>query len=243
MERLSRGGKSQRRDNPMPEKEKQEPAYVDTLRRLISLTLSLPWLEILSELWKVIRALSRGLADEGLYEVLSYESTLELKDKQGKRAEFRKRERVKYLQNHIIAYQDQAWGDGEILLDYRCTPGQMVDQYRPGQKTYVLISLHESKSRGDIDEFHIEWRSRNGFTRSIEQWETEINHRTKHLEVKVIFPEGRPPIRLWLVQKLQHRAQSLHSEALKQLPDGRWLVAWETQQPRLSEHYILKWEW
>jgi hypothetical protein len=64
-----------------------------------------------------------------MYEVVEYESTLELQDRGGQRATFRKREKVRYLQNHIIAYQDQAWGDGEILLDYRCSPGKPVDRY------------------------------------------------------------------------------------------------------------------
>jgi hypothetical protein len=32
------------------------------------------------------------------------------------------------MQDNVIAYQDQAWGDGEILLNYRCTPGTPVDR-------------------------------------------------------------------------------------------------------------------
>jgi hypothetical protein len=50
-----------------------------------------------------------GPADEGMYEVLEYESTLELLDRQGKRARFGKRQKVRYLQNNIITYQDQGW--------------------------------------------------------------------------------------------------------------------------------------
>ncbi len=69
----------------------------------------------LAEGWKLFRHLWQGLADEGMYEVLEYESVLELKDKRGKRARFQKREKVRYRQNNIIAYQDHAWGDGEIL--------------------------------------------------------------------------------------------------------------------------------
>ena len=224
-------------------KHQKPKPFEDTLNTLIGVTLSLPWLEILAELWKVIRALSRGLADEGMYEVLAYESVLEIKDTKGKRAKFQKRERVKYLQDNIIAYQDQAWGDGNILLDYRCTPGRVVDRYRPGQKTYLLISLRENKSRGDVDEFHIEWHIQDGFTRDVEQWETEVSHRTNQLELRLIFPQERPPIRLWLVEQLQRRAETIKQEALRQLPDGRWLVSWETQKPRLHERYILKWEW
>jgi hypothetical protein len=49
-------------------------------------------------------------------------------------------QRVCYLQDSVIAYQDQAWGAGEILLNHRCTPGTPVDRYRSGYKTYILIS-------------------------------------------------------------------------------------------------------
>ncbi len=99
----------------------------------------------------------------GLYEVLEYETTLELLDKEGEHAIFHKRQQVRYLQNNIIAYQDQAWGDGQILRNYRCSPGQSVDRYKLGHKTLILISLREIKQRGDIDEFNIQWEMRNGF--------------------------------------------------------------------------------
>lgn len=149
------------------------------LDRIITILMRLPWSESLGELWKVARKAAQRRSSTGMYEVLKYESTLELKDRNGKRATFRKRERVRYLQDHIIAYQDQAWGDGEILLNYRCTPGVPVDQYRLGHKTYILISRREVKNRGDIDEFNIQWGMRDGFLRSTEQWETHVKHPTK----------------------------------------------------------------
>lgn len=99
--------------------------------QLVTLFLTLPWLDILAETYKLLRTLWRGLADEGKYEVLEHESTLELLDRQGKRARFQKRQKVRYLQNHIIAYQDQGWSDGQSLLGYQCSPGVVVDQYRP----------------------------------------------------------------------------------------------------------------
>ncbi len=42
--------------------------------------------------------------------MLEYESTLELLDRKGEKAIFKKRQKVRYLQDNIIAYQDQAWG-------------------------------------------------------------------------------------------------------------------------------------
>ena len=63
--------------------------------QLIALLLALPWMDILAEIYKLLRTLWRGLADEGMYEVLEYESTLELLDRHGKRASFKKREKVR----------------------------------------------------------------------------------------------------------------------------------------------------
>ncbi len=109
----------------------------------MTIVLGLPWPEILGELWKFGRKVMRGLANEGIYEVLDYESTLELHDRKGKKATFKKRKKVKYLQDNIIAYQDYGWGDGEILLNYCTSRGKAVDRYRSGYKTYIFLSLRE----------------------------------------------------------------------------------------------------
>lgn len=211
--------------------------------QLVVILLRLLWLDILGDLWKAGKKLLQGPAYEGMYEVLEYESSLELRDKHGKYALFQKREKVRYLQDNIIAYQDQAWGDGEILLNYRCTPGKQVDRYRPGRKTYILISLRSVKNKRDVDEFNIRWGMRNGFLRATELWETEINHSTKRLKVEVIFPNARPPQRTWLIEATRRRSHILSQDALVQLPNGRWLVSWETNNPRLHERYLLKWKW
>lgn len=213
------------------------------LRKFLVILFSEPSLDVLAAAWKTGKKLWQGLIEEGMYEVLEYESTLELIDAHGEQAQFHKRQKVRYLQNGILAYQDQAWGDGEILLDYQCSPGVVVDRYRPGPTTYLLISLREVKKRGDIDEFHINWGICKGFKRSYEQWETEISHRAKHLKTHVVFPKGRPPLRATLVEYTRRRTKPLGQEAIKQLPDGRWAVTYEIDQPRLYERYILKWEW
>jgi len=209
----------------------------------LSLIFSVPWLEVLAEAYRLAGVLWRGLTDEGMYEVLEHESTLELLDRRGVQAHFNKRQKVRYLQNNIIAYQDQGWGDGQSLLDYQCSPGVVVDQYRPGQKTYILISLRENKQRDDQDEFYISWSLRDAFRRSQEQWETEVSHRTRQLLVRLIFPKTRPPVRVWLGEYLRRRMRLLDDSAMQRLPDGRWQVEWQIERPRLHERYALKWEW
>lgn len=211
--------------------------------RLVMSLLGLPWPEIVGKLWKVSRKIMRGLSNEGMYEVLDYETTLELLDSKGREATLRKREKVRYLQDNIIAYQDQAWGDGEILINYRCKPGKPVDQYQPGKKIYILISLQDVKNRGDVDVFNIEWGIRNGFTREKELWETEIRHKTNRLRIQVIFPESRPPRSASVIEGIRQKSYPLGDKDRVQLTDGRWLISWEKYSPRLYEQYSIQWEW
>lgn len=99
------------------------------LRTLLSL-FSLSRLGALLDLYQLIRQWLPGKSDP--YEFLEYESTLELLDRSGKSAFFQKRQKVKFLQDHIIAFEDYAWGDGNVMVDYRCSPGVIVDHYHEG---------------------------------------------------------------------------------------------------------------
>ncbi len=179
----------------------------------------------------------------GMYEVLNYESTLEILDKDGEEAIFTKKEEVKFLQNNVFAFQDQAWGDGRILLDYQCSPGIPVDFYRSGHKTYILISLRDVKQKSDIVTFYIQWKIRNGFLKDNGFWASDINHCTKRIKINIIFPQERPPRILSITESSHLKTRELSRESFIKLPDKRWQVIWEKRNPKIYEHYILKWEW
>ena len=213
------------------------------LPQLPDLAAKLPWDVLFEQVGKLVNFVLGQLQKRGLYEVLEYESTLELLESSGKLARFSKRQKVRYLQNNIIAYQDQAWGDGEILINYRCSPGVPVDRYKLGHKTLILISLREIKQRGDVDEFNIQWEIKNGFRQGQESWETEISHTTRRARIHVIFPPDRPPIRAFFIETSRHMGKLVMNENRRQLADGRWQVTWEIERPRLNERYILKWTW
>jgi len=213
------------------------------LSKLGKLHIDISWLDLLGGIKKIGQRFFQKLCQGEMYEVLEYDSTLELHDCKGKRATYRKRQKVRYLQDNIIAFEDQAWGDGEILVDYKCSPGVPVDQYRLDYKTFILISLREVKNREEIDDFNIEWGIRGGFLRQTEQWGTEIRRPVRKLKVSVFFPKKRPPLQIEVVEKSSQRRFSLDHDAKQQLPDGRWRVVWEKSNPRLSETYILEWKW
>lgn len=216
-----------------------------TIIQQISNILKNPWLGIVNLFFALSEKISQHLKPQppGLYEVLEYETTLEILDPQGKEATVHKHQKVRYLQDNIIAYQDQAWGDGDILIDYKCIPGVPVDRYRSGHKTHILISLREVKCKGDIDDFDIQWRWKEGFLTSTGFWGTRIDHKTKFVKVEIIFPQSRPPLSVFVTESNRKRTQKLGETHKKKLPDGRWMVVWQHYRPQLFETYLLVWEW
>jgi hypothetical protein len=205
--------------------------------------LSQGWIPLLFDLYRTLRRiLNRGLP-EGMYEILDYDSILELVDPKGETAIFKRRQRVKFLQNNVIAFQDYAWGDGEIFTDYKCSPGIEVDRYQEGDQWNVLISLRETKSRGDIVDFYTERKIKHGFTKVEEWWQLIIRHRTRHLRLAIIFPKKRRCQRSVLIERSRNRTTVLDQKHFTDLPDGRQVLTWEPRKFRRFESYTIKWKW
>lgn len=226
----------------MPDREGEKRRSGWLLRVLVPI-LGSDLIEVLGILWRLGRQIISAKSHEGMYEVLENVSQLELKDTKGRKAVFSKQQRVRFLQNKIIAYHDKAWGDGEIFADYRCSPGEPVDRYQEGHRTHVLISLRETKNRGDVEEFNIVRTIKDGFTKPIEHFQIDIDHTTRRLSFSVVFPHKRPPKDVALIEQNAARTRPLGPEHRRTLPDGRVKVTWRTEKPRLFEGYILRWEW
>jgi hypothetical protein len=213
-----------------------------SLWRKILASFSLEWLTILPDLYFTVRHWWSEQY-QGMYEILDYDSTLELMEANGETAVFIKRQRVKFLQNNIIAFQDYAWGDGEIFADYHCSPGVVVDRYQEGDRWNVLISLRETKNRGDIEDFHIQRTVRNTYTQSEEWRQVEIRHPTRRLKIAIIFPKERRCQRATLLQRSRHQTTVLGPDHFTDLPDGRQILTWETTKIKQFEIYTIRWRW
>jgi len=198
---------------------------------------------LLTWLWKLIRNITKKYSKKGMYKVLDFQTILTIHDSKGKSATLTKYEKVRFLQDNIIAYQDQAWGDGRILQNYKCSPGVPVDFYRTGYKTYVLISLRTLKNKGDITEFNLQWKMKDCFVKATGFWGTDISHSTDHIKIQVVFPKSRPPQKAEIVEKNHGRTKVLAANCMQQLPNGKWFLTWEQSHPTLYEQFILKWSW
>jgi hypothetical protein len=197
---------------------------------------------VLFSLLDMLRALSPW-ADQGMYEILDYDSTLDLKDIKGKTAVFKRHQRVKFLQDHIIAFQDHAWGDGKIFAKYKISKGRAVDRYKEGDRWNVLISLRETQSKGDIEDFYIERTVRDSFTGDEEWRQVEIRHPTRRLRIRVIFPEERRCRRAVVHQRSRNQTTRLGERHFADLPDGRQMLTWETKNITPLEIFSIRWRW
>jgi hypothetical protein len=135
------------------------------------------------------------------------------------------------------------WGEGEQLAEYSCSPRIEVDHYREGDRWNILISLRETKQRGDTAEFYLQRKVLRGFMQAQEWWQIEMQHPTDWLRMSLIFPMRRHCQRAVLVERKHNRSLVLGPEHFVNLPDGRQLLTWETQNPPRFETYTLKWNW
>lgn len=197
----------------------------------------------LPELWIVVPSLLDKLFYRGMYEILDYESTLDLTDPQGRTAVLTRREEIRFLQDNVVAIHDHAWGDGHLFVRYQCQPGVPVDIYEDGSRHNVLISLRETKNKGDRLELWIERTIERGFTQRSEWFETEIDHYMRGLSVSIIFPRKRPCKRATLSRRSTGKTVRLPEDNFALLPDGRQKLTWKTAHPKLHDLYTIKWIW
>jgi hypothetical protein len=203
----------------------------------------LDWLIFFFDLFRSLHQVITQRAHEGMYEILDYDATLELVDPTGETAIFKRHQRVKFLQDNVIAFQDYAWGEGEIFAAYHCAPGQVVDRYQEGDQWNVLISLRETKSAGDVETFYTKRTITGGFTQAEEWWQIQLRHRTQRCQVAIMFPQQRRCQRAVLIEKTRNRTTVLPPTHFARLTDGRQVLTWQAQKPRRFETYTLKWQW
>ncbi len=140
-------------------------ALSDWLRPVLQRILQQDPVKILTKLLDardVLNRLRDKVRHHGMYEILDYDATLEIRDAKGKKAILTRREVIRFLQDNVVAVHDHAWGDGELFAKYQCQPGVPVDFYEDGSKWNVLISLRETRDRGDVVELWIERMTKDG---------------------------------------------------------------------------------
>ena len=195
------------------------------------------------DLWELVGELRSRIGYHGMYEVLEYDATLHILDPGGDTAYLSRHEVIRLLQDNVVAIHDHAWGDGDLFSEYQCHPGKAVDFYKDGSKHNVLISLRETKNRGDVIDLKVERVVKGGLLERDEWLETQVDHWMKRLKLSVIFPKERHCQRATLTCRSSNETLPLEGKHFSFLSDGRQQLTWETSHPRLHDLYTLKWRW
>ena len=224
----------------------QRKSWPETLLPILDVVTSGKLTAILGSaqaVWDIATRIRDKAGYHGIYEILSYDAVLELQDPEGHEATLTRCEHIRFLQDNIIAVHDHAWGNGEIFAEYICQPGEPVDFYEDGSQWKILISLRETKNRGDVMEWWIQRVIKDGFTNEQEWLETEIDHWTKKLSLSIIFPQERCCRRAILTRRSTSLTKVLDQQHFSFLQDGRQQLSWSTNHPKLHDQYRIKWEW
>ena len=198
---------------------------------------------ILGDMYQWGKSTLQKMRKSGMYEVLNYESTLEIMDPRGMVGKINKSEKVRFLQDNVIAIQDQVWGFDKDIFDYKCSPGVPVDFHEVGHKTLIVISLRELRSKNDEIDLNMQWYLKGNSIGKAGIWETYINQYTNQLNLSIIFPVDRPPLRIWISEGNKKKSLDLDKKSLMRLPNNQWKITWEKKNPRIFETYSLNWEW
>ena len=67
----------------------------------------------LADALDALRHLRDRLGYHGMCEILDYDATLEIVDARGQEAVLTRLEKIRFLQDNVVAIHDHAWGDGE----------------------------------------------------------------------------------------------------------------------------------
>ena len=228
------------------EKPQKQPNWHDRLLYLLDLFSTgrlVLLLRNVLDVWDLLGELRGRIGYHGMYEILDYDSTLEILNPKGEKAKLVRREVIRLLQDNVVAIHDHAWGDGELFAQYRCQPGVPVDFYRDGSKHNVLISLREPRSKGDIIDLWIRRVVTGGFCRRQEWLETEVDHWTRSMRQRIIFPSKRHCRGATLSRRWSNRILPLGKDHFTFLSDGRQQLEWRTSHPKLHDRYTIKWDW
>ena len=180
-----------------------------------------------------------------IFEVLDYFAQWEIQDPHGQSVVLTKRLKVRFLQNHVLAIDDPAWGDGDLFTEFSCRPGHDVDKFRAGPEWHTLISLREFRNKGDTEEFLIRRRITGGFTQEEEWVSIDTGRTVGTVHAEMIFPKERKPHpeTLRWERRSDKQLHYLGTESISYLEDGRQCVTFRLPRPRTGEIYTIKWTW
>ncbi len=176
-----------------------------------------------------------------VFEVKDYKASLEVLDARGSSAIYTRRERVRFLRDHVTAFYDHGWGTGATFASHRIRPGRIAERLQIGQRFRSLVVLPAPKNRGDEFTFTVRRSIRRGGFGGRTNWlEMEMYHKTQRAKFSVTLPRSRAIVSARVVDALRQTTSPITVRVLR---DGRQQAQWSVRQPQVGARFTLEWTW
>jgi hypothetical protein len=183
--------------------------------------------KVMTQTRMALRALApffKPRSQQVLYENLSLDLALDIRDVDGRRAVLHRHQRVHFLVHDVGVIRDLVWGDGNPVARYVVFGGRRLSVTTEGSKRVILLGL----ARPRLTHHQAQMRSRriieDGLTSTAEYFETMVERPTARLALKVQFPVGRPPKEAYLVTSPPE--ERVTKAPVRCAADGRAYVLW-----------------
>jgi hypothetical protein len=168
------------------------------------------------------------------FETIKFSGRVEILDREGRVARFRRRQRIRFLEDGVSVFFDRIWGEGVLLAGYQTSSLRIIDAI-PSRKGYVIaLALPRPFSRGEVLDIETERRIVGAFVYDWGYWDSAMAVPTELLAIDVRTPAGlnmrRPDIVAPAHGQMDATASHRH-------------LTFRVSKPALDIPYKLRWNW
>jgi hypothetical protein len=168
------------------------------------------------------------------FETIKFSGRVEILDKEGQVARFKRRQRIRFLEDGVSVFFDRIWGEGVLLAGYKTGALRIIDAL-PTRKGYVIVlALPRPFKRGEILDIETERKIVGAFVYDWGYWDSAMGVPTELLAIDVRTPAGLKMSRPDVVAPAHGQMDANVSERH---------LTFRVSKPALDIPYKLRWNW
>lgn len=168
------------------------------------------------------------------FETIKFSGRVEIIDHRGRVARFRRRQRIRFLEDGVTVFFDRIWGEGVILAGYNAGQMKMIEAI-PTRKGYVIaLALPRAFNRGEQFDIETERRIVGAFIYDWGYWDSAMGAPTDLLTIDVRTPVG---------MDMRHPDIIAPARGDMDASASRRHLTFRVNKPALDIPYKLRWDW
>lgn len=124
------------------------------------------------------------------FETISFRGRVDVLDRDRQVAVFRRKQRIRFLENNVAVFFDRVWGEGVLFANYQAKGLRIIDAFQASKGYIVALSLPKRFKRGDVFDIETERRIVGAFYKDQGYWDSAMSAPTKLLSIDIVTPPG-----------------------------------------------------